>query len=292
MDNKTFLEQMRNIRKNVLKNSTPSGRLAILVVGMHRSGTSACAGYLAHHGVNMGDKLMPPSPDNPRGYFEDLEFVTIHDALLRQFGLNWADPRPLPEDWLQHPSIPLTKQILRERLDIRFEKCALFAIKDPRMSRFLPLWQQVLQEMNIAMEVIHVLRSPAQVAASLERREGMPSLQALMLWLVYNLDIVVSAHNISIEMLHYPEFILRPAIMEQLLLWEKHNVSSVNRTKESEMFFENALYRQRDSDFSANTLPELRKIVMQVYMAIQSSNSLPELVFARNELKKIFGAIG
>ena len=44
----------------------------ILVTGHHRSGTSATAGSLQALGVELGDKLMPPARDNPKGFFEDL----------------------------------------------------------------------------------------------------------------------------------------------------------------------------------------------------------------------------
>lgn len=48
-----------------------------IVLGVYRSGTSAVAGILHKLGINMGEKLEPPGPSNPSGYFEDLEFKRL-----------------------------------------------------------------------------------------------------------------------------------------------------------------------------------------------------------------------
>ena len=46
---------------------------AIIVLGMHRSGTSALTGVLNRVGVNLGDNLVAPEADNPAGYWENLD---------------------------------------------------------------------------------------------------------------------------------------------------------------------------------------------------------------------------
>ena len=62
------------------------GSTAILVLGMHRSGTSAATGWLKTLGVNLGPYLMAEYPTQPKGYFEHAEIVGIHDELLALFG--------------------------------------------------------------------------------------------------------------------------------------------------------------------------------------------------------------
>ena len=54
----------------------------IIVTGMHRSGTSMTAMLLAQHGVHMGERLIPGNRHNPRGYFEDADFVELQRSML------------------------------------------------------------------------------------------------------------------------------------------------------------------------------------------------------------------
>ncbi len=64
---------------------------AIIVLGMHRSGTSALAGALALLGVDMGRSLLAPADDNVRGLWEHEELVRLHDRLLSAFESSWDD---------------------------------------------------------------------------------------------------------------------------------------------------------------------------------------------------------
>ena len=50
------------------------GSVALVVTGMHRSGTSMVAAYLQQAGVSIGRNLIGPAPGNPRGHFEDRDF--------------------------------------------------------------------------------------------------------------------------------------------------------------------------------------------------------------------------
>ncbi len=61
--------------------------VALLVLGMHRSGSSALAGALELLGVPLGGPLMPPARDNERGFFELAGMVALHDELLEAGGL-------------------------------------------------------------------------------------------------------------------------------------------------------------------------------------------------------------
>ena len=54
----------------------------LIITGMHRSATSLTAMLLRSDGVNIGERLMPPTPENREGYFEDLDFVELHMRAL------------------------------------------------------------------------------------------------------------------------------------------------------------------------------------------------------------------
>jgi hypothetical protein len=46
----------------------------LIVVGMHRSGTSLTTSLLQGAGLHIGRRMMPPSEGNIKGYFENLDF--------------------------------------------------------------------------------------------------------------------------------------------------------------------------------------------------------------------------
>ena len=64
----------------------------IIVTGMHRSGTSMVAGILKLCGVYFGDNLLHPQQENPKGFFEDLEFLEINKEILACSGGSWFEP--------------------------------------------------------------------------------------------------------------------------------------------------------------------------------------------------------
>jgi len=61
----------------------------VVVLGMHRSGTSAVAGCLERLGICMGRRLAPGDEWNPGGYFEDRDLVELNDRLLSAQGIRW-----------------------------------------------------------------------------------------------------------------------------------------------------------------------------------------------------------
>jgi hypothetical protein len=54
----------------------------IVVLGMHRSGTSTVTKSLELMGVGLGANLHPAGFDNPKGFWEDRERIEINDKLL------------------------------------------------------------------------------------------------------------------------------------------------------------------------------------------------------------------
>src|SRR4051812_9007473 len=70
--------------------STPR-RAAYLVLGMHRSGTSAVTRLLALAGAHLPDNVMPGDEHNARGYFEPWKIAIFNDQRLRAAGAAWDD---------------------------------------------------------------------------------------------------------------------------------------------------------------------------------------------------------
>src|SRR5579864_81175 len=165
-----------------------AGSTALVVLGMHRSGTSALTGMLHHLGVALGERLMPATIDNPRGYWEHTDIVAAHDRLLSALGSAWDDIRPLPGGFEHGEPAADGRRELAAIVRRDFAEAPLWALKDPRLCRLMPLWSMLFDEERISPRYILALRHPLDVAASLDARDGISTPRALLLWLGHLLD--------------------------------------------------------------------------------------------------------
>jgi hypothetical protein len=161
---------------------------AICVAGMHRCGTSFMAGALQCLGISLGDpdRLMPPGPDNPVGYFEIESVMEFDETLLGHLGGAWDQPPVLEPGWAQQPGLEpfraRASEIINEVFGAPASRRSLIAFKDPRISLLLPFWRTVIP---IATTIV-LVRDPREVAASLAARKyPVDGPQAASLWLRY-----------------------------------------------------------------------------------------------------------
>lgn len=189
---------------------TSTGPQALLVLGMHRSGTSAVSGALALCGVHLGQDLMPPGPDNPRGFWEHAGVVAIHERLLEALDRRWDDLRAMPAGWLSHPATAQARDELRVLLKAEFGGQPLWAVKDPRLCRLLPLWLPLLDELGVAAKAVVVARDPREVAASLEVRNQWPQALSRELWLRHIASALLDGAALPRCVLAYPRLLADP----------------------------------------------------------------------------------
>ena len=163
--------------------AVPSPRpVALVVLGMHRSGTSALAGCLHLLGVPLGEPLMPANFANERGYFEHANVVAIHDELLGALGTSALGPAPLPAGWERGLPARTARKRLRDVLRRNFGRVPLWAVKDPRLCILLPLWFRVLEDLAVEPRFVLMLRSPFEIARSLQARDSLATWESLDLW--------------------------------------------------------------------------------------------------------------
>ncbi|WAC29197.1 sulfotransferase family protein [Ancylobacter sp. SL191] len=160
----------------------PHRRHACLVLGMHRSGTSALAHLLAELGADLPLRLNPPGPDNPEGYFEPAALVALHDRLLAAGGSAWFDLKPFALGAIPAEAARALLAEMAQVIAEDYPDAPLALIKDPRMCRFVPLAREVLGALGLEVAVVLALRHPSEVAASLARRDPMSATYAGFLW--------------------------------------------------------------------------------------------------------------
>jgi len=163
-------------------------RAAILVLGMHRSGTSALTWLLGRLGAALPSDAIDASDDNARGYWESQGLVKADDQLLRVVRSSWFDPRPLDLSRLSPDGLRSRKNRIREAIEAGWGDAPLLAIKDPRQCRCVPVIAGVLGEMGIEPRALLMLRSPAEIARSLASRDGTTPAYAHLLWLRHMIE--------------------------------------------------------------------------------------------------------
>jgi hypothetical protein len=158
----------------------------LVITGMHRSGTSVITAAFASAGLDVGSRLMPGARGNPRGHFEDLDFVTLHERMLRANGLG-------PEGFTTVSDIPVPTALEDEALALvadRRRRDTAWGWKDPRTTLFLDWWADQLPDARF----VFLVRSPAEVVDSLfRRRDEAFALNpgfAIDVWMAYNRRIL------------------------------------------------------------------------------------------------------
>lgn len=161
----------------------------MVVLGMHRSGTSALTRVLNLLGVDLSERLMQAAADNNEtGFWEHQGVVDLHEAALTHLKRAWDDPRPMPSDMAYLPELDgITNQLI-ETLRNDFSDSPLWGVKDPRHCRLLPIWRRIFTEIGTKPAFLLMVRSPLEVARSLERRDGIPLNIGLLLWLRHMIE--------------------------------------------------------------------------------------------------------
>lgn len=167
----------------------------IFVLGCHRSGSSAVAGLLHQAcGVSMGE-LMPPTGDNPMGYFEALGVVDAHRDLLAQMERDWTCP---PSTF--RPDL-LDLSALKEQVDIHTKLPGVWAMKDPRSMFLLPAWSHLGVD---RVRLIAVVRLPADTVKSIERRDHIRQDRAELIVEAYLGRLLEIARKVPLPVVHFP----------------------------------------------------------------------------------------
>jgi GT2 family glycosyltransferase len=182
-------------------------RTCIIVAGMHRSGSSAITRIVNLFGAQIANELLPPAADNERGFWESLRVVEIHDRLLHALSSSYHDPFPLPEYWTQTKAAQQAVLELAEEIKKDFADGDFFVVKDPRISRLLPLWLRLLDDMVIEPIVVVPVRNPLEIAASLKKRDQFSLAKSLIMYLRSSLETELVSRGRRRLFVHYDQLL-------------------------------------------------------------------------------------
>ncbi|MEN9848022.1 MAG: hypothetical protein RL368_762, partial [Pseudomonadota bacterium] len=223
--------------------------MQIMVLGMHRSGTSAVARLLNMMGAYFAPEGqgLPPTKANPKGYWERWDVVNLNEKIFSELGISW-------DKISDYSSTQITPEI-SEQFNTSIQQIILgldahrpWMMKDPRLNLLLPLWLPLL-ELPVC---VYVYRSPIQVAQSLATRENFSIHFGLALWEKYNLIALADSAHLPRVLISYEELMRNPLGTVKYLYDSLQNLEiqglRLPHDKEVTAFIDANLYRERGDD--------------------------------------------
>jgi hypothetical protein len=183
----------------------------IVVLGMHRSGTSMISGILQLAGWSLGKDLLPPLEDNPKGFFENSRITFFNEKLLDELYAKWNDTLLIPDLWWAVEEMLSYKKALEDILESEFDDSSFFLLKDPRISVLVPFYLEVFQKLDIEPYFIICLRNPLEIARSLDQRNNLTTEKSLLLWMDYTLKSEYYTRKQKRIMIRYKDVLDSPA---------------------------------------------------------------------------------
>lgn len=216
------------------RNTSHLQRRAIIVLSMHRSGSSALSGLMMRLGADGPATLLGANPENKLGHFESEKIYLMQDKLLASAGSSWDDYLPFPENWFTSPKADEFRHRLKDIVTQEYGDSGFFVLKDPRNCRLVPFWCDLLADMNIAPLFVHTHRNPLEVAHSLYRRNGFDIGYGCLIWLRSVLDAEAGSRGKPRSFTAYDKVLEDwPAQVEKIasdlgISWPKYSAAHVS----------------------------------------------------------------
>ena len=236
-------------------------RVAILVAGMHRSGTSAVARVLNLVGCALPKTLMKPDPWNEIGFWESLPIATLNDEILASMGSSWDDWAAFESHWRASSVVDGFLERAQATLHEEFGESRLFVLKDPRICRLLPFWVEATRAFGAEPHIVMPIRSPLETALSLEARDRICPSVGHLLWLRHVLDAEAGSRGLKRVWMRYDALLSDPhRVIEALgdaldVSWPRR--ASSDARIEIDGFLVPGLRHHREDDAQLLSNPEL-----------------------------------
>jgi len=212
----------------------PVNPRALIVLGAHRSGTSALAGALAQMGFHPGSSLLPAVQGvNNNGFFEDQRVVDLNDRILAILGRDWRWSTPLPEGWRERSDLNEARLEARQLLEEQ-QTHGSWLLKDPRLCKLLPLWLPELRALDVIPSIVLIHRDMREVSQSLIKRDQLTAARSESIWLDHLLAAEHCTRGLPRALVHYNQLLDRPEqILASLANWLSHPLDNEQLKKAS-----------------------------------------------------------
>ena len=265
-------------------------RKAVVILGMHRSGTSALSGALHLMGVDFGERLLPATDANQKGYWEHEEIVEAHDRLLSGLGSYWDDDKPLPPGWMEREITREVQAHLLGILERDFAEIPLFGLKDPRMCRLMALWLPIFQTLRVQPHFVLMVRHPWEVAESLTQRDGIEHLKSHFLWVEHLVEAESATRTHKRSFVTYEKLIDDPvATLDALRAQVAADIAAPNEVETAlRQFLEPSLRHQRVATTAVGFTEPLPQLALNFYETIRDAATSPEITLKLKPLGERF----
>lgn len=186
---------------------TSPRRLAIVVAGMHRSGTSAMARVLGLAGARLPERLIQPGADNPKGFWEPQEVVALNDEILRTLGSTWDDIFGFRVAGRAQDQRDNLVRRARSVVALNFSGPGPVVMKDPRVSLLAPVWREALVAEGFKPVFVVMVRHPLEVARSITARDGAPLQASTLAWLSHVIALERDTRDLPRVFVHYGDLL-------------------------------------------------------------------------------------
>lgn len=225
-------------------------RLAV-VLGMHRSGTSALTGMLAQAGLDVPDDLMDRPDDviNLKGYWESEGLMQVNDRLFEDLGLHWSSSDQLPLNWWTTQKAVVWRRQLIHQLTQTCRGTHHPVIKDPRMCVLMagmrPLFNAAVVDFCFFIPVRH----PMEVARSLQTAQGTSLGRGLALWIAHVREAERETRGQRRLILSFNNLLQEPdAVLAQCRQITHPDDTDAGLTSQAAGFIDPSLQRQRKEE--------------------------------------------
>ena len=182
-------------------------RTILLILGMHRSGTSAMTNTFALLGATLPTRLMPAGPFNSLGHFEPLAIVDEHDRMLAELGESWFGSKALDKEFFKSDLAGAYARRICKMVEEEYGNAGLMVVKDPRICRFVPLWRAIAEQLGVGLKVVIPFRNPLEVAQSIAHRDNLPIDESLAVWTRHVLEAEAATRDLPRAFIVYEEFL-------------------------------------------------------------------------------------
>lgn len=215
----------------------------LLILGMHRSGTSLLTGLLHYSGISAGKSFLEPLEENPKGFFEVSKIYELNEEILRAAGTQWNVLKNLD---FQNIEVARFKEEIKKTIVKEFEGEEIFALKDPRICLLLPIYVEVFSELHVKVLPIVVRRNYVEIARSLKIRNNYSLLNGYSLSKFYYQMLKKNLSSSQTLEITYEELLsnTKETIFK---LWDNTGVSQKFFNKEMEVFVDSRLRRSKIS---------------------------------------------